>query len=138
VKEAVTRSGLGVAGSSGVVETQLVDLPEPLELESGRTLRDVRIAYETYGELASARDNVIFVCHALSGDAHAAGWSAESGVPTALDGVGAAERGVRPKSGLGWWDAMIGPGKPFDTERYFVVSPNLIGGCRGTTGPSRW
>jgi homoserine O-acetyltransferase len=123
------------AGSVGVVATQYLDLPEPLPLDCGRELRRVRIAYETYGELAPDRDNVVLVCHALSGDAHAAGWAAEGG-PTALDGVGADERGVKPQGGLGWWDGMIGPGKPFDTERYHVVCTNLLGGCRGTTGPA--
>jgi homoserine O-acetyltransferase len=123
-------------GSVGVVETQYVELPEPFELECGAVLKRVRIAYETYGSLSATRDNVILICHALSGDAHAAGWSAASDVPTALDGFKADERGVRQRGGLGWWDGMIGPGKPYDTDRYFVVSSNLIGGCRGTTGPS--
>lgn len=122
-------------GSVGVVETRYADLPAPLPLDSGAELRAVRIAYETYGELSPGRDNVVLVCHALSGDAHAAGWAAD-GSPTALDGIGADERGVRPKDGLGWWDGMIGPGKPFDTDRFHVVSTNLLGGCRGTTGPA--
>ena len=126
----------GHAGSVGVVSTQYADLPRALPLDSGAVLPDVRIAYETYGALAPARDNVVLVCHALSGDAHAAGWSAEPDTPTALDGIGADERGVQPRGGLGWWDSMIGPGKPFDTDRYHVVCSNLIGGCRGTTGPS--
>jgi homoserine O-acetyltransferase len=131
----VARAVASEPGSVGVVETRYADLPEPLELECGATLRQVRIAYETYGELAPARDNVLLVCHALSGDAHAAGWSAASDEPTALDGFRADERGVEQRGGLGWWDGMIGPGKPFDTDRYFVVCPNLIGGCRGSTGP---
>jgi homoserine O-acetyltransferase/O-succinyltransferase len=122
------------AGSVGVVATQFVDLPAPLRLDSGAELSSVRIAYETYGALAPERDNVVLVCHALSGDAHAAGWAPDGG-PTALDGIGADERGVRPKGGLGWWDGMIGPGKPFDTDRFHVVCTNLLGGCRGTTGP---
>jgi homoserine O-acetyltransferase/O-succinyltransferase len=122
------------AGSVGVVATQFVDLPAPLRLDSGAELSSVRIAYETYGALAPERDNVVLVCHALSGDAHAAGWAPDGG-PTALDGIGADERGVRPKGGLGWWDGMIGPGKPFDTDRFNVVCTNLLGGCRGTTGP---
>jgi homoserine O-acetyltransferase len=122
-------------GSVGVVQTQFLDLPDALPLDCGRELRGVRIAYETYGTLAPEQDNVVLVCHALSGDAHAAGWSADD-APTALDGIGADERGVRPKGGLGWWDGMIGPGKPFDTDRYYVVSTNLLGGCRGTTGPA--
>jgi homoserine O-acetyltransferase len=119
-------------GSVGTIRTQALDLPEPLRLDSGKTLVPVRIAYETYGTLGLAKDNVILVCHALSGDAHAAGWSDDPTAPTTVDGVGAAERG---KSGLGWWDGMIGPGKAFDTDRYFVVCTNLIGSCRGSTGP---
>jgi homoserine O-acetyltransferase len=124
------------AGSVGVVETRTHRLGGPLQLDCGRSLAEVDIAYETYGDLSTERDNVILVCHALSGDAHAAGWSADSDAPTALDGFKADDRGVKPRSGLGWWDGMIGPGKAFDTSRYFVVSTNLVGGCRGTTGPS--
>src|SRR5690242_20668734 len=120
------------AGSVGAAETQFLDLREPLRLDSGRELVAVRIAYETYGKLSPARDNVILVCHALSGDAHAAGWSDDPNAPTTVDGVGAAERG---RSGLGWWDGMIGPGKAFDTDRFHVVCTNLIGSCRGSTGP---
>lgn len=123
-------------GAVGVVTTRHHTLAEPLPLDSGATLPAVRIAYETYGELSPARDNAILVCHALSGDAHAAGWSDDADTPTALDGFKADDRGVKPRSGLGWWDGMIGPGKAFDTNRWFVVSTNLIGGCRGSTGPS--
>lgn len=128
---------VGVAdavGSAGVAETRYADLPRPLALDCGRFLFPVRIAYETYGTLSPARDNVILVCHALSGDAHAAGWSLE-GAPSASDGFGATERGS-DRSGLGWWDNLIGPGKALDTDRYFVVCTNLIGSCRGSTGPS--
>ncbi|MBS2538650.1 homoserine O-acetyltransferase [Catenulispora sp. NF23] len=125
------------AESVGVVRTRHLDLPEPVSLECGRELRQVRIAYETYGTLAPERDNVILVCHALSGDAHAAGVSAagpaESGT---RDGFAAEERDGGSGATLGWWDGMIGPGKAFDTDRYFVVSTNLLGGCRGSTGPS--
>jgi len=103
------------SGSVGTVRTRHLDLPEPVPLDCGRSLDRVRVAYETYGELSPARDNVILVCHALSGDAHAAGTG---------------------ETGLGWWDGMIGPGKAFDTDEYFVVATNLLGGCRGTTGPS--
>jgi len=120
-------------GSVGVVRTEHLDLPGPLRLDSGRTLAPVRIAYETYGTLATARDNVVLICHALSGDAHAAGWSDDPSAPTTVDGAGA---GARGRGGLGWWDGMIGPGKAFDTDRYFVVCTNLIGSCRGSTGPS--
>ena len=122
----------GSAGSVGTVRTTYLDLPEPLPLDSGRALAEVRIAYETYGTLGPAKDNVILVCHALSGDAHAAGWSDDPNAPTTVDGAGAAERG---RSGLGWWDGMIGPGKAFDTDRYHVICTNLIGSCRGSTGP---
>ena len=120
-------------GSVGAVRTRFLDLPDPLPLDSGATLAPVRIAYETYGTLAPAKDNVILVCHALSGDAHAAGWSEDPDAPTTVDGMGAAERG---RSGLGWWDGMIGPEKAFDTDRYFVICTNLIGSCRGSTGPN--
>ena len=124
------------AGSVGSVETQYLDLPEPVRLDCGVDLHPVRVAYETYGTLSPARDNVILVCHALSGDAHAAGYSTTPAAEGTRDGFAAEERdGVVGKS-LGWWDGMIGPGKAFDTDRYFVVSTNLLGGCRGTTGPS--
>lgn len=104
--------------SVGVVATQRAVLTQhgPLVLASGAELAHVEVAYETYGELSPARDNAVFVCHALTGDAHAAGWH---------------EGARRP----GWWDNLIGPGKALDTERLFVVSANLLGGCSGTTGP---
>jgi homoserine O-acetyltransferase len=89
-----------------------------LELESGERLGPVTVAYETYGELSAGRDNAVLVAHALSGDSHAAGFYA------AGDGK------------AGWWDIMIGPGKPIDTRQYYVVCSNILGGCRGTTGPS--
>src|SRR5262245_36047608 len=124
------------AGSAGTFETQFLDLPRPLVLDSGRTLHPVRVAYETYGRLSSARDNAILVCHALSGDAHAAGFSKTPPAESTRDGFGAEDRDGTAGRGLGWWDGMIGPGKAFDTDRFFVVSTNLLGGCRGTTGPS--
>ena len=124
------------AGSVGIVETQFLDLPRPLALDSGQELDLVRIAYETYGTLSSTRDNVILVCHALSGDAHAAGHAAAPRSESTRDGFRAEERDAGQGAGLGWWDGMIGPGKAFDTERFFVVSSNLLGGCGGTTGPS--
>jgi homoserine O-acetyltransferase len=110
----------------GVVETRALRLSEPLPLDCGRTLRDVEIAYETYGELTAARDNVVLISHALTGDAHAAGLSADPDAPSA---------GEVETRALGWWDSMIGPGRAFDTDRWFVVSTNLVGGCRGSTGP---
>jgi homoserine O-acetyltransferase/O-succinyltransferase len=124
------------AGSVGTVETQFLDLPNPVKLDCGRLLHPVHIAYETYGTLSPARDNVILVCHALSGDAHAAGFSKSPVGEGTRDGFGAEDRDGTSGRGLGWWDGMIGPGKAFDTNRFFVVSTNLLGGCRGTTGPS--
>src|ERR1700750_2023148 len=118
----------GPAGSVGTVETQYLDLPQPVRLDCGRDLHPVRVAYETYGTLSPRRDNVILVCHALSGDAHAAGLAQTPPEYSTRDGVAA--------KGLGWGDGMTGPGKAFDTDRFFVVSTNLLGGCRGTTGPS--
>ena len=123
-------------GSVGTVDTQFRDLPEPLPLDCGRELYPVRIAYETYGRLSPARDNVILVCHALSGDAHAAGYSSAPAEVGTRDGFRADERDAGKGTALGWWDGMIGPGKAFDTNEFFVVSTNLLGGCRGTTGPS--
>jgi homoserine O-acetyltransferase len=105
-----------------VVERRFVELGEPLALDAGGELRDVRIAWESYGDDDAP---VVLVCHALSGDAHAAGVS--PGEPTA---------GELEQAGLGWWDAMIGPGRAFDTDRFRVVCTNLVGGCRGSTGPS--
>jgi homoserine O-acetyltransferase len=124
------------AGSVGIVETQYLDLRKPVQLDCGRELHPVRVAYETYGTLSTDRDNVILVCHALSGDAHAAGFSREAAEQSTRDGFRADDRDGEAGKGLGWWDGMIGPGKAFDTDRHFVVSTNLLGGCRGTTGPS--
>ena len=124
------------AGSVGTVETQYLDLPEPVRLDCGRELYPIRVAYETYGTLSPRRDNVILVCHALSGDAHAAGFAKTPPDESTRDGFAAEDRDGVTGKGLGWWDGMIGPGKAFDTDRFFVVSTNLLGGCRGTTGPS--
>jgi homoserine O-acetyltransferase/O-succinyltransferase len=124
------------AGSVGSVETRYLDLPDPVHLDCGRDLHPVRIAYETYGTLSPRRDNVILVCHALSGDAHAAGLSAARSEAGTRDGFRAEDRDGAAGKALGWWDGMIGPGKAFDTDDFFVVSTNLLGGCRGTTGPS--
>jgi homoserine O-acetyltransferase/O-succinyltransferase len=123
------------AGSVGSVETCYVDLPNPVPLDCGRELHPIRVAYETYGELSPERDNVILVCHALSGDAHAAGVAKSPLEASTRDGFAAQDRDGTAGKALGWWDGMIGPGKAFDTDRFFVVSTNLLGGCRGTTGP---
>jgi homoserine O-acetyltransferase len=90
-------------------------LDQLLELELGGRLAGVTVAYETYGELNAARDNAVLICHAISGDSHVARHD-EQDDP-------------------GWWDIAVGPGKAIDTSRYFVICPNLLGGCRGTTGP---
>jgi len=127
---------VGPAGSAGIVETKYLDLPAPVRLDCGRDLYPVSVAYETYGVLSPKRDNVILVCHALSGDAHAAGFAKTPPGESTRDGFAATDRDGAAGKGLGWWDGMIGPGKAFDTDRFFVVSTNLLGGCRGTTGPS--
>jgi homoserine O-acetyltransferase len=124
------------AGSVGTAETQYLDLPKPVRLDCGRDLHPIRVAYETYCTLSPRRDNVILVCHALSGDAHAAGFAKTPPQVSTRDGFAAADRDGTAGQGLGWWDGMIGPGKAFDTNRFFVVSTNLLGGCKGTTGPS--
>src|SRR5215472_12117016 len=120
------------AGSVGTVETRYLDLPEPVRLDCGRELHPIRVAYETYGALSPRRDNVILVCHALSGDAHAAGFAKTPPEESTRDGFAAEDRDGTAVKGLGWWDGMIGPGKAFDTGRFFVVCTNLLGGCRGT------
>jgi homoserine O-acetyltransferase len=102
--------------------TQFVELSDPLPLDCGRELSHVEIAYESYGEPDA---DVVLVCHALTGDAHAAGVT-----------PGAVSAGELVGEGRGWWDAMIGPGKAFDTTRWRVLCTNLLGGCRGSTGPS--
>src|ERR1700728_4617137 len=124
------------AGSVGTNETQYLARPDPVRLDCGRELPSVRVAYETYGTLSPRRDNVILVCHALSGDAHAAGFAKTPPQESTRDGFAATDRDGTAGKGLGWWDGMIGPGKAFDTDRFFVVSTNLLGGCQGTTGPS--
>ena len=101
-----------------LVQIQSVTFDRELRLQSGATLEPVTLAYETYGKLNEDRSNAILIVHALSGDAHVAG------------------RYTPDDSKPGWWDDAVGPGKAFDTERYFVVCSNVIGGCRGSTGPA--
>ncbi len=106
--------------SVGIVETEYVTFCEPpneLELKSGEKLGPITLAYETYGSLNKDRSNAILILHPLTGDAHAAGFHKGDKKP-------------------GWWDMMIGPGKAFDTDRYFVICSNVLGGCKGSTGPS--
>src|ERR1700742_3406984 len=125
-----------IAGSVGTVETAYLDLPAPVPLDCGRAPHPIRIAYETYGTLSPARDNVILVCHALSGDAHAAGIALAPPAESTRDGFGATDRDGSAGKGLGWGGGMIGPRRAFYTVRYFVVATNLLGGCRGTTDPA--
>ncbi len=103
--------------SIGLVTPQTIPFNEPLELSCGRTLESYQIVTETYGELNAEKSNAILICHALSGHHHAAGYHDDSDKP-------------------GWWEAYIGPGKPLDTNKFFIVSLNNIGGCHGTTGPA--
>ncbi|MBF0593991.1 MAG: homoserine O-acetyltransferase [Candidatus Omnitrophica bacterium] len=103
-----------------IVETQYLTVansPHELTLRSGARLGPVTIAYETYGKLNSAKSNAILIVHAFTGDAHAAFYHKGDEKP-------------------GWWDEMIGPGRPFDTDKYFVICSNVLGSCRGTTGPA--
>jgi homoserine O-acetyltransferase len=114
------RSDSETTGSVGYVDTLYYQFglpPNELTLESGEKLGPITVAYETYGELNTDRSNAILILHALTGDAHAAGFHKGEEKP-------------------GWWDDMIGPGKAFDTRKYFVICSNILGGCRGTTGPS--
>lgn len=104
--------------SVGLVEPRIAHFAEPLALACGRELADYQLIYETYGTLNAAHSNAVLICHALSGHHHAAGYhSPEDRKP-------------------GWWDSCIGPGKPIDTNRFFVVALNNLGGCNGSTGPA--
>lgn len=106
--------------SVGIVQTEFRTLFEPpheLVMSNGERLASVTVAYETYGTLNAAKDNAVFVCHALTGDAHLAG------------------RHLTGDRKPGWWDELVGPGKGLDTNRYFVICANILGGCQGTTGP---
>jgi homoserine O-acetyltransferase len=116
---------LDSAGWISARTLRLVSADAPIELELGGSVGPVDVEYETYGTLAARKDNVVFVAHALSGDAHVAGWDRD----TAKNGR--VWRLRKP----GWWDAIVGPGKAIDTNRYFVICPNVLGSCYGTTGP---
>lgn len=104
--------------SVGIVQTQYYTIDKKLTFDCGVEFGPITVAYETYGKLNETKDNAILVIHALTGDAHAAGYKTE------------ADR--KP----GWWDELIGPNKSFDTNKYFVICTNILGGCSGTTGPS--
>ena len=101
------------------MRNNLFTIPHPVLLECGETIEQVAVRYETYGTLNQDKSNAIYICHALSGSHHAAGYHTEE-----------------PKPNFGWWEIAIGPGKPIDTDRFFVVCANNLGGCHGTTGPS--
>ena len=103
-------------GSVGRIEPQAMHFAEPLPLTSGKQLNDYTLVYETYGTLNAARDNAVLVCHALNASHHVAG--------------------VSPKGDTGWWDNLVGPGKPLDTDRFFVIGINNPGSCFGSTGPT--
>ena len=105
-------------GSIGVVRPQRARFEDPIALKSGARLDKYELAYETYGSLNDARNNAVLVCHALNASHHVAGSYAEE------------------PANLGWWDNLIGPGKPIDTEQFFVIGVNNLGGCHGSTGPS--
>ncbi len=104
--------------SVGIVTPRTVEIKQKLDLDCGKTLENFSLIYETYGKLNKDKTNAILICHALSGDHHAAGFHE-----------------VDDKK-PGWWDSCIGPGKPFDTNRFFIVSLNNLGGCMGSTGPN--
>ena len=106
------------ASSLGVIKPEHARFNDALYLESGEVLDEFELVYETYGDLRSDGSNAILICHALSGNHHAAGFHSEAD--------------TKP----GWWNTVIGPGKPIDTDRFFVVCPNNIGGCNGSTGPA--
>jgi homoserine O-acetyltransferase len=104
------------ADSVGIVKPEALHFDQPLKLQSGKTLDEYTLLVETYGQLNAQRNNAVLICHALSGDHHAAGYT--------------------PEGKPGWWENAIGPGKPIDTNVYFVVALNNLGGCAGSTGPT--
>jgi homoserine O-acetyltransferase len=133
-------------GSAGVVPAHSLVLKD-VRLSSGVVLPQVEVAYETIGTLAPEKDNAILLCHALSGDAHvggwreadarAAGWTPDDGSSWSPSFSATGDPDAAPAATVrpGWWDPFVGPGKAFDTERYFVICMNVLGGCSGTTGP---
>jgi len=109
---------LNAINTLGIVSAQRAAFETPLKFRSGAVMPRYELVYETYGKLNADRSNAILVCHALSGNHHLAGYYADN-----------------PKN-IGWWDNMIGPGKPVDTDKFYVVGVNNLGGCHGSTGPS--
>src|SRR5512140_395416 len=115
VSQSTFESSDSVRHARALRYAQTVSFEEPLPLQLGKQLPRVTVAYETYGTLNAARSNAVLICHAISGDSHVAKHD--------------------DQDDAGWWDLMVGPGKPIDTNQFFVICPNLLGGCRGTTGP---
>jgi homoserine O-acetyltransferase len=120
----LTHAGFDASVNARVAEatrpsSEYVDFPEsePLRLECGQLLAPFRVAYKTYGVLNDEKSNAILICHALTGDQYVASDHPVTGKP-------------------GWWETMVGPGKPIDTDRFFVICPNILGGCMGSTGPA--
>lgn len=109
------------------VQTKFLDLPNSFSLRNGATLDKVRVAYEQYGTLTPNKDNAILLFHALSGSQHAYGYNPE------VPGIGSL---WKPENHEGWWNSIIGPGKPLDTNRFCIICANYLGGCYGTTGPA--
>ena len=109
--------------SVGYVSSKIAVFDDTIELKSKGQLQGFQLAYETYGELNEQKSNAILICHALSGDHHVAGYYEHDSIEQSSKTVG-------------WWDTMIGPGKPIDTNQFFVVCSNNLGGCGGSTGPS--
>lgn len=116
MSEDVFQSSDSIRSGTPLKHVQFAAFDEPLELELGGRLESVRVAYETYGRLNADADNAILICHAISGDSHVASHDTDDDP--------------------GWWEIVVGPGKPIDTDKYFVICSNILGGCRGTTGPN--
>src|SRR5262250_1426443 len=113
----MSTQALKLSGTDGLRHLSIASPDRPFRLDSGRTLDQVEIAYETWGKLSPSKDNVVVVCHALTGDQFAASPNPVTGRPA-------------------WWPLIVGPGKPIDTDRFYVICSNVLGGCMGSTGPA--
>lgn len=113
----MTTTARTLASVDGLNRLTIATPASPLKLDNGGVLEHVDIAYETWGQLSPAKDNVVIVCHALTGDQFAASENPVTGRPA-------------------WWPTMVGPGKPVDTDRFYVIATNILGGCMGSTGPA--